>query len=226
MLIFLLILPVLLIVRLSGNRKAIRYFTVFCQRAWASVLLVIAGIKVKTFGLENLPEHDNICLVSNHQSNLDIPIVLSSIPKIVGFIAKRELIYVPILNFWMYQIGCVFIDRKKRSESVKKINDRLERVKQGEPMLLFPEGTRSKSAKTGKFKRGGLHAVVNAGVSVVPITISGAYKLWEAVEHVKPGAVHIYIHSEIKTADFDEKQKSEFVENLIEIITQPLANEI
>ena len=77
----------------------------------------IAGAKVNVIGLENLPKDQTVLFVSNHQSNFDIPLLLSSIDIPKGFIAKKELENWPIISTWMKYINCIFMDRDNLRKS-------------------------------------------------------------------------------------------------------------
>jgi 1-acyl-sn-glycerol-3-phosphate acyltransferase len=146
---------------------------------WANYMLNSIGIKVEVRGLENLPE-GNCVFIANHQGDMDIPVILANIDKSMGFIAKKEILKIKILSYWMKQIKCIFIDRENIRESVKVINEGIEVVKNGHSMVIFPEGTRSKGPVVGEFKKGSMKLGLKSGVPIVPIAIDGTYKAREA----------------------------------------------
>ncbi len=196
------LLPFVYFFRLIKWNKAADYITVKLTTAWSRGSLYFAGVKHRLYGKENIPEHNNICIISNHQSYFDIPIILGNIPKVIGFISKKELSRIPLLNLWMYVIRCPFIDRNDRDKSLEVINNRLAQTAQGQPMLLFPEGTRSKSQKMNMFKRGGLLTVIEADPTILPITLCNTHKIYEASGHKVTGTVSkIIVHKAFKPSE-------------------------
>ena len=87
-------------------------------RCWARSVLAVAGARVRTQGLELIPDTARVCFVANHQGDMDILLVLAYIDRTVGFVAKKEALYLPILNIWIAVLGSVFIDRKNARSSV------------------------------------------------------------------------------------------------------------
>ena len=146
---------------------------------WAKFIINMIGIKVEVRGEENLPK-GNCVFIMNHQGALDIPTILGSIDKPMGFISKKEMLKIKPLSYWMKQMKCIFIDRENIRESVKAINQGITYVKSGYSMAIFPEGTRSKGPVVGEFKKGSLKLGIKSGALIVPIAIDGTYKAREA----------------------------------------------
>lgn len=187
-------------------------------KKWAQGILSKAGVRVNVKGLENLPE-GACCFVSNHQGNFDIVTILASIDKPMGFIAKKEMEKLPIISWWMKQMQCVFMDRQNVREALKSINQGADNMKNGQSMVIFPEGTRSKSSDIGEFKKGSLKMATKAKVPIVPITLDGTYKIYEGNNNkIKSGEVNLIVGSPIYIDDFskeDQKNLSEIVRNEI-----------
>lgn len=148
-------------------------------RFWARTTLLSTGSTVQVEGKENLPEHRNICFISNHQGMFDIPLVLGFIGIPTGFIAKQELFKVPVLSHWMREIPCVFIDRGSARKAIESFNAAAEVIKSGHPMVIFPEGTRSRSDQMGEFHQGSLKLAAMAGATIVPLAIKGSWRMME-----------------------------------------------
>lgn len=147
---------------------------------WSHRLLRLAGARVKVEGKENIPANEPILFVSNHQGNFDIPILLSTAERKIGFLSKIEVKKIPLISPWMELMGCVFIDRGNRRKAVQSIREAAKNLEKGNNMVVFPEGTRSKGAEVGEFKLGSLKLAVLSKVVIVPVSISGSYKLMEA----------------------------------------------
>ncbi|MCB2197083.1 MAG: 1-acyl-sn-glycerol-3-phosphate acyltransferase [Bacteroidetes bacterium] len=184
---------------------------------WARNILRIGGVKINITGADNIPQHEKVCFVSNHQSNYDIACVIVSIPMIIGFIAKMELQkYLP-LRVWMDKIGCVFINRKKPKESIKKVEQRILNIQNNNPLLIFPEGTRSKSRTMQQFKTGGLKLLVEHQIEIVPVTIQNSYLRYEQNKRISPGVIHIIIHPPVNPKN-EDTQANAFSDKLYKII--------
>lgn len=171
---------------------------------WAKSMVKATGSKVRVLGKEKIPANQAVLFVSNHQANFDIPLLLGYLDKPKGFIAKVELQKLPIVNVWMKKIQCVFINRKDVRQSLKAINKGIELLKNGHSMVIFPEGTRSKSSQMGEFKKGSLKLALKAQVPIVPITINGSYKIMEQDSYlIKPAEVEIIIGEPIYLGELE-----------------------
>ncbi len=171
------------------------------------IVISLGGV-VHISGVEHLKaEGGRICLVSNHQSYVDIPLIVSYIPLLMGFVAKAELRRIPMLSSWMRALGCVYIDRTSARSSVKAIFDGVKTIKSGHPLVIFPEGTRSRSNGFGEFKPGSLKLATRAKAVILPVTIQNTYKLIEGRWTTKSLRIPIYltIHPPIPTADLSDE---------------------
>ena len=115
-----------------------------CTNLWANSLLKVAGVKVNVHGLENIPKDKAVLFVGNHQGNFDIPIYITQIPLVIGFISKIEVEKIPLVRTWMNFMHCVFMDRSNLRKSGEAIIKGIKNLKSGHSIVIFPEGTRSK----------------------------------------------------------------------------------
>jgi 1-acyl-sn-glycerol-3-phosphate acyltransferase len=186
---------------------------------WARDLLKLAGARVKVVGAENIPIDRTVLFVSNHQGNFDIPILLGCIDKPKAFIAKIEMLKMPLIRTWMKQMSCVFMDRHDMRQSLRIMNEATEHLKNGYSMVIFPEGTRSKGKKMREFKAGSLRIAIKANVPIVPITINGSYKLMEQNGFlIKPAEVEVVISEPIETLGLTKEQTNDLHEKVRSII--------
>lgn len=189
---------------------------------WARSLIRFAGVTVTLNGEEKIPSGP-VLFVSNHQGNFDIPLLLGYINKPKAFIAKIELLKLPMIRTWMTHMQCVFMDRSDIRQSLKVINQAADHLKKGYSMVIFPEGTRSKGETLGEFKPGSLKLGLKAGVPIVPITISGSYKIMEQNGFIiKPAHVEIIISDPIPTIGLTKEQAAELPEKVYQMIKQGL----
>lgn len=202
-------------IRKNASEKEAENYIYISVKKWANFILKLINASIKIKGKENIPQVP--CLfVSNHQGFLDIPIILSSLDRTVGFIAKQELTKFKLVSYWMKQINCIFIDRKDIRQSIKSINKGAELLNQGHSMVIFPEGTRSKGPKIGEFKKGSLKLALKSKVPIVPIAIDGSYKLREGNAHsmIKSADVNITICKPIYTDSLSREEKESLADNI------------
>jgi len=190
---------------------------------WANDLLKLAGARVKVIGSENVPSDRTVLFVSNHEGNFDIPILLGCIDKPKAFIAKVEMLKMPIIRTWMKQMNCVFLDRSDLRQSLRVMNDATGYLKKGYSMVIFPEGTRSKGKTMGEFKAGSLRIAIKANVPIVPVTINGSYKLMEENGFIiKPAEVEVVISKPIETIGLSREETNELHEKVLSVIASNL----
>ncbi len=184
-------------------------FLHWTTRAWARILIAIAGGRVGVSGLENLPASGGVLFVSNHQGAFDIPLLLGYIPGLKGFVSKKENSRLPIVGTWMKLLRCIFIDRKDLRQSARAIARGISDLQAGRSLIVFPEGTRSKSGVMRRFKDGSFKLATRSGAAIVPLTIDGSYRLLEGNRgRITPGDVRLHIHAPIRLSDLshaDEK---------------------
>ena len=140
----------------------------------------LAGIDLIVRGKENIPEDTAVLYVGNHRSYFDIVLTLSIFPRVTGYVAKLEMKKWPLLNLWMKNIHCLFLDRDNIKEGLKTIIKGAEEVKNGISLCIFPEGTRNKVNDTFlSFHDGSFKIAERGGVPVVPMVIvnsAGAFE--------------------------------------------------
>jgi 1-acyl-sn-glycerol-3-phosphate acyltransferase len=136
-----------------------------------------SGVSVNISGINNIPKEGGVIFASNHQGALDILIHLAYLPKYFRFVAKSELFRIPFFGWYMSLAGYVPIERDVSASAHRTISSVSDVLRSGDCILIFPEGTRSKTGELGPFKRGSLMAAFSSGAAVVPVAISGSYKM-------------------------------------------------
>ena len=142
----------------------------------------LAGITYEVRGLENIPKDKAVLYVGNHRSYFDIVMGYTTVPAPTGFIAKKEMMGIPLLNQWMDRMNCLFLDRTNIKEGLKTILTGIEKVKGGISMWIFPEGTRNNSedpADLMEFHEGSLKIAEKSGCPVIPVAITGTDDVFE-----------------------------------------------
>jgi len=144
-----------------------------------------------------------VFVMGNHRSYLDIPIAFLALQRTVGFIAKTQLQRIPILNFWMHKLGCVFIDREKGGGAAI-IQKALQSGKMPR-LFIFPEGTRSKRNGMVAFKSGCFRLAVEANAIILPIVTRGSDEAWEHRKVTKHRPVSVTILEPVDTVEFKKE---------------------
>ncbi|MCX7856732.1 MAG: 1-acyl-sn-glycerol-3-phosphate acyltransferase [Deltaproteobacteria bacterium] len=192
------------------------------ERLWARLFLHAGGIKVSISGKEHFISSPSI-FISNHQSALDIFVLLASLPVSFRFVAKRELFQIPFMGWAMKCVGHISIDRHSLKESKKALEEAAQKIQKGLNVLIFPEGTRSTDGKLLPFKKGAFHLVNLAKVPVIPLAIYGSHILMPKgkILPVKAGTVWIEVgepiyqrEDQIRKNELADKVRQE-VENLL-----------
>ncbi len=189
-----------------------RQFPLMVARTvFAPVLLKIAGIDIIVNGKENVPSDKPVVFVSNHFSHLDIGCLCYSLPKNLHFIGKKELIWTPVVGWYMWVAGHIFVDRSNRKKGIKSIAKAAKKIKEGKSVILFAEGTRSKTGKVESFKKGAFHLALQAGVDIIPISIKGTYEVWKSgTSTITPGKVEVSIGKPIDSSKFSKNNINDF----------------
>jgi 1-acyl-sn-glycerol-3-phosphate acyltransferase len=165
-----------------------------------------------------MPADDRVCIISNHQSLLDILVIMAWSGKTPGFMAKKELIYAPLLNFWMLLLQCVFIERANVRKSALAIDKGVRAIRRGNPMVIFPEGTRSRTGEIEAFKPGSLKLATRAGALIVPLTLIHTAELFERTRRLRPATVRMVIHEPVPTEGLSREEQRALMEKVRERI--------
>ena len=138
----------------------------------------LAGVTFDIQGLENVPKDRNVVYIANHQGIFDVIALMMVPPEICGFLAKQELSKIPLARTWLEYMGCIFVNREKPREAVAALDMAEEKVRNGESFIIFPEGTRSKTAKWAS-SRTSLQSREEYGRAYSARCPRGTYKAWE-----------------------------------------------
>lgn len=141
-------------------------------RTWAGRLLEVTDLPVETRGLERVPAAGCVYAV-NHASFVDVWVLVAKLPGSVRFVAKRELYFVPIFGWALRATGQIALDRRDREAAARSYRSAAEVVRGGRSVIVFVEGTRTRSGRLGEFKKGAFVLAIEAGAPVVPVYLRG-----------------------------------------------------
>lgn len=179
------------------------------SRGWGRNLLRANGLKdVTVTGLECLPPGQPCVYVSNHVSLVDIWVLLAVLPGTVRFLAKRELMRVPVFGWAMASAGHIPIDRRKLQSAFGAYETAAGMVRSGTSAIIFGEGTRSRDGRMLPLKKGPFVLGIKAGVPVVPIYISGTWEILPPGRVApRPGPIGVALGPPLSTAGLKEEDR-------------------
>ncbi len=186
------------------TRNASFLYRVGMRSAWTGIRL--AGVRVRTVGMERLDRQGTYIFMSNHVSNLDPPILLPLIPGRTSVMAKKELFDYPLLGRAMRLGSLVPVDRGNRDAGIAAVRAAGEVIRQGINMTIFVEGKRSFDGKLLPFKKGPFYLAMECGVPLVPVTIVGTHEIMPKRRFsIRPGTATIVFHEPIDPKDFGNR---------------------
>ena len=174
-------------------------------------LLAVAGVTITVKGAENIPDDRAVLYVGNHRSYFDILVGYVTVPSLLGFVAKKEMLRYPSLRVWMKNVNCLFLDRKDMKEGLKTILTGIDKVKHGISIWIFPEGTRNRNEDIREmlpFKEGSLKIAEKSGSPVIPVAITGTAQVFEAhIPIIRPSHVIIEFGKPFYTKELPPEHK-------------------
>ena len=170
------------------------------QVHWARAQLRASGVRVHVSGAAHVQVGKPYVIVANHVSNFDPITLFASVPTGMTYVAKMELLKVPVFGEIIRRTGAVFVDRGDTHKAVAAMQAAASRVRGGQSVLVFPEGTRSRDGQLQSFKKGGFLLAQQAGVDILPVVLRGTADVLPYGARVPlPGAVHVTILPPVPT---------------------------
>lgn len=192
---------------------------------WSWLILKIGGVRLKVSGIENIdPDHQYLFIV-NHQSNIDIPVLVQALGQFqLRWIAKKELLWVPIFGWAMWATKHIIVDRSDSLDALKSLDVAKRRIAAGLSVVIFPEGTRSADGKLLPFKRGGFLLALKTKTPIVPITINGTRKILPKGDwRIRDGEISIAIGAPLSSESYRPGGSRALSAQVQELIVQNLA---
>jgi len=178
---------------------------------WGKTIITSLLLPVKVVGRENIRKGQTYVIAANHQSNLDAFLIYGWIGTPFRWIMKKSLLKIPFVGWACKTSGHIFVDRDSRTDGAKSLLQAEHVLKDGISIMIFPEGTRSKDGKLGRFKKGAFTMSTQMNVPVLPVTIDGTHQAMPRGRfHATWHRITLTIHPEIPAPDttqLDERGK-------------------
>jgi 1-acyl-sn-glycerol-3-phosphate acyltransferase len=190
---------------------------------WAKVNSFFTPIIVNVIGKENIKKNTSYIIVTNHQSYYDIFLIYGWIGIDIKWVMKKELRKVPGLGVACEKIGHIFLDRSNKKDALKTLNKAKSKLINGTSIVIFPEGTRSKSEQLNPFKRGAFKLAYDLNLPILPITLIGTGKVLPTdTLNIFPGKTKMIIHQPIDINKYKEENIKLLMDDVKEIIAGSL----
>ena len=180
------------------------------------------GIRYRVTGREHVPDGVAVVFCSNHQSNVDPPVLFEALHPQLHVLYKAELRF-PLMRTVFDVGGFVPVERGNRDKAMASIAAGAQALRDGRSFLIFPEGTRSRTGELLPFKKGGIIMAIQAQAPVVPVAIQGgraAMRKGSAI--VRPVTVSVRIGRPIATAGLTVDDRDQLSRQLRAAVQQLL----
>ena len=169
-----------------------------CARFWARLVLAFCGVRLRVSGIASIHADEVYVFFVNHQSHIDIPVVIAALPLSFRFAAKKELFRIPFLGWHLRRSGHIPVDRQNPHAAVKAFRGASAKLRTGTSLVFFPEGATSLDGSIHPFKAGGFVLAERSEAEVVPVTIRGSRAvLAPRTYHIRGGPVEVTLGSPI-----------------------------
>jgi len=174
--------------------------------------LSLSGIRVRVGGLEHTPRDRAAVYCSNHQSNIDPPVIFEVVHPRLHILYKAEIDAIPVLARAFRYGGFIPVDRRNKEAALRSIDAGAASLRAGNSFLIFPEGTRSRTAELLPFKKGGFIMAIKAEAPIVPVAVQGGRdSMRKGSWIIRPVTVSVRVGAPIASAGFTLDRRDELI---------------
>jgi 1-acyl-sn-glycerol-3-phosphate acyltransferase len=201
---------------IEEEKEAIRK----AQKEWVEGLSKKFNFTYEVTGWENIPDSAPFMVYSNHQSYADIAATLWIMKDRypMSYVAKDEWRKYSVLRDVIELSRSIYLVRSNPKEAVRALTEAMSLLDQGFPLLIFPEGTRSRRHEMGEFKAGAFKFAEKAKVPILPVTLDGGYHFFEELGTYQPAHIKVTIHPLVHIEDMDKHAQKEAQANIEKMI--------
>jgi 1-acyl-sn-glycerol-3-phosphate acyltransferase len=205
-----LLAPLLIALRLITGNENVIYTPV---RLFVRAGHAMVGVRVVVRGLDGLDPRQTYIFTPKHQSLIEVPLLLTYLKRNPAYLAKKELFKYPIWGYGISLMGVVPVDRSNTQSAVESARRATGNLRGGKDYVVYPEGTRSRDGRLLPFKKGAFMMAIDAGVPVVPVSISGSTTIMPKGEvKIYPSTVYITVHEPLSTAAYSKENVAKLME--------------
>ncbi len=178
----------------------------FWGMMWAKITCWFTPVIVKVRGYENIEPGRSYVVAVNHQSLFDIFILYAYLGIDFRWIMKKELRKVPFIGYASEKVGHIFLDRSSPRAAIQSLNQAKRKLADGSSVVIFPEGTRSRSADMRPFKRGAFKLAFELELPILPVTLVGSWRIErKGFFNIVPARTAMIIHPPLDTCTYKER---------------------
>lgn len=175
----------------------------YTGHCWARLACWLTPVLAFVKGKENIEKRESYIIVSNHQTGWDIFLLYGYLPVDFRWLMKKELRKVPFIGYASEKVGHIFIDRSSPRAAIKSLAEAKNKLVNGNSVVIFPEGTRSRGKEMRPFKKGAFKLAFELGLDILPVTIVNSYKIKrEGFFNIFPARAGLVVHPAIKTSNY------------------------
>ncbi|GHT55828.1 1-acyl-sn-glycerol-3-phosphate acyltransferase [Bacteroidia bacterium] len=177
-----------------------RIFSYYPGAIWSKLVCIISLCPVKVIGKEKLNKKQSCIFVSNHQGSFDIFLIYGYIGQTIKWVMKQSLRKIPLVGYACERAGFIFVDNSSAQAAAKTVQIAESKLKNGASIVIFPEGSRTRTGQMGKFKKGAYQMALDLKLPIVPVTINGSYHILPIHSYlIHPHKMELIIHDPIET---------------------------
>ena len=188
-------------------------------RAWAKMLLRIAGSPVTLLHRERLHEHETAVYASNHLSYYDTPVLFAKLPFQFRILAKEPLWKIPFIGWYLNRSGQVPVDQTSARSAIASLGRGVKTLQAGLPLVLFPEGGRAWNGELQTMVAGAAWMAIKAQVPIIPLTLVGTYELLPIhVYALRPRPLKLIVGEPIPTTGMTTREADALTQRIFATI--------
>ena len=191
----------------------------FINTAWYNFLKVmcrvffVAVYGVRVAGRENVPLAGGLLICSNHQSHFDPVLVGLAVDRRMNYLGRKSLFRFLPLRLLIESVGAIPIERD--GFGLAGVKETLRRLKRGEAVLMFPEGTRTLDGEVAPLKPGFAAMARRGRVPLLPVAVDGAFQAWPRTAPLpRPAIIHVVIGAPITPEEIERLADDELMAEL------------
>lgn len=193
-------------------------------KLWAKTHCLLAFSTVSVEGREHIDSKSSYIFIANHQGLFDIFTIYGYLPNRFAWIMKKEIERFPLVGKACSSIGHVFIDRSSKMKSMRSLQKAEQILRENNSsVVLFPEGTRTRSGRVGIFKRGAFFMARDLHMPIVPMSVDGPFDIIpKGSWWIKPHRITLRFHEPVETSELTQENMQEYIDRIHETIKKDI----